>query len=218
MRRGLRVAVIAGVVAAACGGTSSPTSPTPASTYTISATELADMTAEKAMGGASAPVTIIEYSSLTCPHCATFHTAPLPVLKTTYIDSGKVRYVYRDFPVPGASTQAAAYAAAALARCAGSGRYFEALDLLYRAQASWTSAGNPNTAMKQTVAALGMPAEKTEACMASAGIQNEITRVMNEGRTTYGLTGTPTFLVNGQKYTGAPSLAEWDAMLKTLLQ
>jgi len=223
MGSGLRVAVLACLVAAACGGSSSPPSPTPpSSTYAIPAADLADMTAEKMMGNTAASVTIVEYSSLTCPHCVTFHLGTLPALKAAYIDAGKVKYVYRDYPLAGASTQAAAYAAASLARCAGSARYFEALDLLYKSQASWTAVADVPAALKQAVSSMGMPTEKMDACLVSTVIQGEVARQMNEGRTAYGVTGTPTVLVNGQKTTGAtggaPSFEELDGILKTLVK
>lgn len=219
MRPFLPLFLVAAALVSACGGTSSssPTAPTP-SAYTIPAADLTDMLAEKVMGNPAAPVSIIEYSSLTCPHCATFHTATLPQIKSTYIDTGRVKLVYRDFPVPGASTSAAAYAAAGLARCAGSTRYFDAVDALYRSQGTWTAASNPNTSMKQAVASLGMASEKMDACMASADIQNEINRVMADARTTHNVGGTPTFIIGGQKIVGDLGFAAFDAVLKTMVQ
>ncbi len=183
---------------AACGGGSDSKAPAaPSSTFVIA--NIDEMTAEKTMGLAGAPITVIDYSSLTCPHCATFHLATLPQLKRSYIDTGQVKYIYRDFPVPGASTTAAAMAAAALARCAGNDRYFEALDLLYGAQATWTASSNPTPAMKQALAPIGMPSEKMDACLASTALQNAINAQRSQGQSTHGVTGTPTVLVNGQR-------------------
>ena len=87
---------------------------------------------ERVLGQANAPVTIIEYSSLSCPHCAQFHNNVLPKLKKNYIDTGKVKLVYRDFPLGGP-----AYIAAMMARCAKPDRYFQFLDVLFRDQANW---------------------------------------------------------------------------------
>lgn len=210
--------VLALVSTAACGGSSpSPTQPS-APAYVIPASDLSEMLSEKVMGGAGAPVTMIEYSSMTCPHCASFHTATLPAIKASYIDTGKVKLIYRDFPVPGASTSAAAYAAAALARCAGNGRYFEAVDLLYRAQAAWTASSNAANAMKQALAPIGMASEKMDACVASSEIKGEIDRLMAEGRSSYGITGTPTFVVNGQVIEGSRSYAEFEGVFRQFLQ
>lgn len=198
---------------AACGGSSSPAGPTPSS-YVIPAADLADMLAEKVMGNASAPVTMYEYSSLTCPHCSTFHLGTFPQVKAAYIDTGKVKFVYRDFPVPGASTSEVAYAGAAVARCAGSARYFEALDLLYRAQGTWVSTSTPLAALKQAMAPLGLPSEKMDACMSSVEIRNEITRVAADARAAYGVGGTPTVVINGQKVEA--SFTGIDAVLREL--
>jgi protein-disulfide isomerase len=203
-------------LAAGCGGTGSPSAPT--STYVISSTDLADMNSEKVMGSSSATVTIIDYSSITCPHCVSFHLTTLPQLKTTYIDTGKVKLVYRDYPVAGASTQANAYAAAALARCAGAARYFDALDLLYRTMATWTAASDARAAMKQAMGPIGLASDKMDACMTSADIQNQITRVMTEGTSAYAITGTPTFIIGNQKVAGTMTFAELDALLKPLLK
>jgi protein-disulfide isomerase len=199
MRRLLALPILALLaLAAACGGGSELKTPAgPSSSFVI--TNIDEMTSEKTMGLAGAPITIIDYSSLTCPHCATFHLATLPQLKRSYIDTGQVKYVYRDFPVPGASTTAAATAAAALARCAGNARYFEALDLLYGAQATWTGSSNPTAAMKQALAPVGMPSDKMDACLASTALQDAINRQKNEGQSTHGVTGTPTVVVNGQR-------------------
>jgi protein-disulfide isomerase len=207
---------------AGCGGSSSsPASPSVTTTpaYVISSSELSEMLSEKVMGDPAATVSIIEYSSLTCPHCATFHSSTLLQLKSAYLDTGKVKLIYRDFPVPGAATSTApAYAAAALARCAGNSRYFDALDLLYRTQSSWAAAASPTSAMKQAAASLGMASGKMDACIASADIQNEINRVAADARTSYGVGATPTFIVNGQKYVGAPSFVEFEAILRTVVK
>lgn len=220
MRSGLLIVPVVGLTALVllgCGGSSSPAQPS-GSTYVIPAAELSEMLVEKTMGSATASVTLVEYSSLTCPHCTSFHLSALPQVKAAYIDTGKVRLIYRDFPVPGASTLAAAYAAAALARCAGNARYFEAVDLLSRTQAAWTSAASPVSAMKQALAPMGMGPDKMDACVASAQIQAEINRLAGEARATYGVTGTPTFIVGGQKIEGERSFAEFDAILGGLVK
>lgn len=200
----------------ACGGSSTPTQPS-TTRYTLSAAELSDILAEKVLGNATASVSVFEYSSLTCPHCATFHAATLPALKSAYIDTGKVKLVYRDFPVTGAATTAAAYTGAALARCAGTARFFDALDLLYRAQSSWTASGNPTTAMKQALAPLGVASDKLDACAASTEIRNEIDRLVADARGSYGVSATPTVVIDGRKFVGA-SYAEIDAYLKTVVK
>jgi protein-disulfide isomerase len=206
------------LIAGACGGSSSsPTAPTPSSSYVIPAADLADMLSEKVLGNPAATVSIIEYSSFTCPHCATFHASTLPQIKAAYIDTGKVKLIYRDFPVPGASTQAVAVAAAGLARCTGTARFFEAVEALYHTQAAWTGSSNPYSAMKQAVASLGMSSDKMDACMASTEIQNAINREVNEATTSYNVSGTPTFIIGSQKIVGDQGFAAFDAVLKPLV-
>ena len=95
---------------------------------------------EQILGDPDAPVTIIEYASLTCPHCAQFHNEVLPELKERYIAPGKVRLIYRDFPL-----DQVALAAAALAHCDGSDRYFSMLDVLFETQRNWARADDPIT-------------------------------------------------------------------------
>jgi protein-disulfide isomerase len=117
MRPVLPSLLVTVVLLAACGGSSSsPTAPTPGSSYVISSADLSEMLSEKVMGNAAATVSIIEYSSLTCPHCADFHQATLPQIRAAYVDAGRVRFVYRDFPL-----DTTAVSAAMVARCSGEG-------------------------------------------------------------------------------------------------
>jgi len=128
------------VLAWACGTTPSapsappPSSPAPSAGPVTTLPSLQDMLADKVLGSAAAPVAIIEYSSLTCPHCASFHKDTLPQIRTTYIDTNKVRLVYRDYPL-----DQAALSAAMIARCSGE-RYFAAVDLLFATQNAWAGA------------------------------------------------------------------------------
>jgi protein-disulfide isomerase len=198
----LASALIAACVGAlaACGGSKADPAPATPSPQGFVITNIDEMLSDKALGSANAPITVINYSSLTSPQSATFHLDTLPQLRRSYIDTGQVRLIYRDFPVPGASTAATAVAAAALARCAGNAAYFDALDRLFGAQATWMASSTPSAAMKQAVAPLGMPTEKMDACLASAALQEGITRQRDEGQSV-GVTQAPTILVNGQRVT-----------------
>ena len=106
--------------------------------------------ADNVLGRAGAPVTIVEYASFTCPHCAQFHTDILPGLKKAYIDTGKARLVYRDFPL-----DRAAFAASLVARCATGNRYFGIVDLLFREQARWTGARDTMAALRRLATLAG---------------------------------------------------------------
>jgi protein-disulfide isomerase len=158
-----------------------------------------ELLSEKVMGLDAAPITVVAYSSLTCPHCATFHLETLPQLKRSYIDTGQVKYVQRDFPVAGASTAAVAAAGAALARCAGNARYFEGLDLLFAAQESWVRSGDPVAAMKQALAPIGMPQAQMDACLASQALREGIERQRVEGQSAHGVAAVPAVLVNDRR-------------------
>jgi protein-disulfide isomerase len=169
------------------------------------------MLADKAIGSASAPVTIVEYSSLGCSHCGTFHDTVLPQIKAAYLDTGRVRFVYRDFPLDGASLSAAM-----IARCSGA-RYFTVLDLIFRSQGTWTRANDVVAALKQAVVPSGMTAGDVDACIASVALRDGIIAAMDAARSQYAVNATPTFIIGGQKVVGALSFAEFDAILGPLV-
>lgn len=149
---------------------------------------------ERILGDPAAPVTIIEYASLTCPHCAAFHRETLPVLKERYIDTGKARLVFRDFPL-----DRAALAAAALAHCAGDARYFKFLDAMFANQQSWARASDPVAALRQLTRLGGLSDAEAEACLADQGLQDAILQTRLDGEREFGVNSTPTILVNGEK-------------------
>jgi protein-disulfide isomerase len=194
------------VIAGGCGdsGGSSPTTPT----ATTPLPAMSVMLAEKALGSAAAPVTMIDYSSLGCSHCADFHAATLPQLKSAYIDTGRMRFVYRDYPLD----NTAALAASMVARCSGD-NYFAALDALFKAQASWAYSTNYTAAIKAVVSPLGITAADVDACLASTELRNGVVAMRDVGRTTYGIQGTPTFIINGQTVVGAQPYAVFAAII-----
>jgi protein-disulfide isomerase len=212
LRRTALCLLLAGALAAAgCGGdeSGSPTSPT---TPAAPLTNVAELLGERSLGSESAPVTIVQYSSLTCPHCATFHQITWPLIKSTYVETGQVRLVYRDFPL-----DSTAVAGASLARCAGAARFFDALDILYGRQSTWSSAADPRAAMKQALAPLGVPADQMNACLASTELQNGILQIRQDGQTKDGVTAVPTFFVNGRKLVGALPYTSFDEAIKSVL-
>ncbi len=206
-----RLAAVALIGAsAACGGQSAsspsvvgPTAPLPS---------LDVMLADKVMGSPSASVTIIEYSSLTCSHCAAFQTATLPQLRTAYLDTGRARLIYRDFPLDGASMSASM-----IARCSGD-RFFAVIDLLYRAQDTWTRASDVIGALKQTVAPAGMTAGDVDTCLAQTALRDGIAGIYTAGQAQYGIRAVPTFIIDSRKIEGALPFADFDAILKSLIQ
>jgi protein-disulfide isomerase len=150
------------------------------------------------LGKADAPVTIVEYASFTCGHCATFHTGAFPKLKEKYIDTGKVKLIFRPFPTAPAQLSVAA---AMLAHCAGDERYFAMTSALFETQRNWASANAAAELLKLANQA-GITKEKFEACLGdnklAADIQAEAARAFES----FGVEGTPTFFINGVRFDG----------------
>jgi protein-disulfide isomerase len=209
--RALAVGVAVSVAAAACARNT--TGPSAAGTGPAAQLPALDaMLADKVMGNAAAGVTMIEYSSLTCPHCASFHSATLPQIKAAYIDPGKVKLVYRDYPL-----DSTAMSAAMVARCSGD-RYFTVLDLLFQTQASWAGSSNPTSAIKAVVAQAGMTGADVDACLGLSDLRTSLTNMKTVGQQQYGVGGTPTFIIGSQTIAGAYPFATFDAVLKPLTQ
>ncbi|WP_176244947.1 DsbA family protein [Oceanibacterium hippocampi] len=152
---------------------------------------------EMVMGSADAPVEIIEYASLTCPHCQHFHEAILPGLKENFIDTGKVRFIYRDFPL-----DQAALRASMLARCGGERTYFSLLGVLFERQGAWTSAANPMKELAKIGRLAGIGNAQFDACMQNADLENAVLQSRLDGHNKFKVSSTPTIIINGDKYTG----------------
>jgi protein-disulfide isomerase len=189
---------------AACGGASpaapsvTPTTPFPA---------MSVMLAEKVLGSATAPVTMTEYSSLTCSHCGDFQVTTFPLLKSDYIDTGRVKFVARDFPL-----NEPAIAAAMVARCSGD-RYFAVVDALFRAQGAWAPLADSTGGIKKVVAPLGMTSDDVDACLALTELRNGVLAIKQGGSQNYGVSATPTFIINNLTLVGALSYAEFAAAI-----
>lgn len=167
---------------------------------------------ERSLGDADAPVTIIEYSSLTCPHCATFHNDVLPDLKERYIETGKVRMVFRDFPL-----NEPAVDAAVLAHCAGPDRYVGFLDVLFQTQASWSSSGDPRMALKQLGKLGGLDESEMEACFDDQSMVDGVLQSRLDGANEYDIQSTPTFVINGETHAGVMDVDEFAKIIDPLL-
>jgi protein-disulfide isomerase len=167
---------------------------------------------EQILGHPNAPVTIIEYASLTCPHCAQFHTEVLPELKERYIAPGKVRLIYRDFPL-----DQTALAAAVLAHCAGPDRYFSMLDVLFETQSNWARADDAVAALKQLGKLGGLTQQEMTACLADEQLTDGILRERLAGQNEYDIGSTPTFIIDGKAYSGARDAEEFGELIDPLL-
>jgi len=157
---------------------------------------LDDIKAEHSEGAADAPVTFIEYASLTCPHCAAFAHETQPDLKKEYVDTGKVKVVFRDYPL-----DQLALTAAMMARCAPKERYFGLIESIFGTQVTWIRAQDPKAALARLGKLAGMSQETIDACMASKDIYDAVMATRGEGDKQK-VDATPTFFINGKKMSG----------------
>ena len=161
------------------------------------------------LGEPDAPVTIIEYSSLTCPHCAKFHEETLPQVKKNWIEAGKARLVYRHFPLDGLALRAAA-----IANCFEGKRHFSFLDAMFASQSRWTRSEDPLTELAQMARLAGMGQEQFDKCVADEAEIDRILERRADGEATYEVNSTPTLIVNGQKVRGSMSYEDFAKVLE----
>ncbi len=167
----------------------------------------------KVMGKEDAPITIFAFESLTCPHCATFHRETLGQLKKEYIDTGKAKLIYIDFPLDSRAT-----AASMLARCTGKDRFFGMIEILFQNQRKWAGSRDFQAAMLQMSRIGGLTENEFDACMKNEALYNGIRKAQEEAQKTHSISSTPTFVVNGTKIVGAQSFAEFDKIMKPMLR
>ncbi len=171
----------------------------------------AEIISERTLGAADAPVTLIEYASLTCPHCANFAKETLPTIKKEYVETGKVKLIYRDYPLDNLAMRAAI-----MARCAPKERYFGLVETLFASQATWMRAPDPSAALQRVGAIAGLSAENYEACVANKEIFDGVMALRAKGEADK-LTGTPYFMLEGKPMTGEISVAEFRKKLDAAL-
>jgi protein-disulfide isomerase len=165
---------------------------------------------DMAVGAPEAPISMIEYFSLTCQHCRDFHTKTFPHLKTNFIDTGKVRFIARDFPL-----NRPALDAAILAQCAGPKRYFAFIETLFNTFDSWTRSADYIKALGQLGQLGGVSAAQFEDCRGDAALEAKIFATMLDAQETYDVKSTPTFIINGKTHEGGMHI---DSLAKTLDQ
>ena len=166
---------------------------------------------DAALGRPNAPVPVIEYSSLGCSHCAAFHATVLPRLKTNYIDTCKVRWTVRDFPLG-----QLALAGAVVARCAGPQGYLALLDALFHTQESWMTNADPIGALEKVARQAGLDKKRFDACLDDRKlVDGLVTRAREVEKT---VSGTPTFLINGERVVGMMPYEDFAAVLERHLK
>jgi protein-disulfide isomerase len=166
-----------------------------------------------AMGSADAPVSIIEYASMTCTHCAAFHETTWPALKAKYVDTGKVKFILREFPLDPLAT-----AAFMVARCAGPDRRNAVVDLLYTEQKDWAFVDKPLEALAGLAKQAGVSQAAFETCLKDQKLYDEVKKTRDRASETFKVNATPTFFVNGREMTGELPIAEFDKVLEPLLK
>lgn len=181
---------------------------------------------DRVLGAADAPITLIEYASLTCPHCADFHikdeaaeksgekkhTGVLKEIKKTWIADGKVRLVYRHFPLDGLALRAAA-----VANCIEGDRYFAFLDILFENQRQWAANPDPLKVLGQYAKLAGLSQERFDACANDQAEMDKILTRAQEGRAAYNVNSTPTVIVNDKKFEGERSFERLEAAFRKIV-
>lgn len=209
------VVAVAAIAAGVYFGTR-PSSPAPAPQAVAQAADkeslLKIQPSDHVLGDPNAPITLIEYASLTCPHCAHFSVAVLPELKKKWIDTGKVKLIYRDFPL-----DQTALKAAQLAECAGKDKYFGVIDMTFETQPKWATASDPIAELSKSLRIAGMGDAEVKACLANDAVANAVVADYRGGET-LGVNSTPTLFINGQEFKGARSVEELDATFSKLLK
>lgn len=205
LRRPALVGALSFAIAACGGANSSDSNETTAESETSNSSSSAEVKAgtgalsDMAIGSAEAPVTVIEYASVTCPHCATFHANVFPEIKEKYVDTGKVRFIFREFPTAPANLS---IAGSMLARCAsdkgGTDAYFLVLDALFKTQRTWIGSSAPRAELLKIASQANMSEEEFDACVKRQELLDFLNENINEGSEKYNISSTPSFVVNGE--------------------
>jgi protein-disulfide isomerase len=162
-------------------------------------------------GSASAPVTVVEYASMTCTHCAAFHDTTWPELKSKYVDSGRVKFILREFPLDPLAT-----AAFMLGRCAGPEKRNLLIDQLFTQQKTWAFVDKPIEPLLAVVKSVGFTQTDFETCLKNEDLYEQVSQSRERAAEAFNIDSTPTFFVNGRKLTGELSIVDFDKVIEPL--
>ena len=168
---------------------------------------------ENVLGDAKAPITIVEYASMTCPHCADFHKRIFGDLKAKYIDTGKVRFVFREYPLDNLAA-----AVSELARCTGPMRYFAFVSTMYEHQAEWHTGDNDLPKLQEMAKQAGFTDESFKKCVGDQTLLTGITDVRTRANDKFGVDSTPTFFINGVKLKGSHEMKDFDDVITPMMK
>jgi protein-disulfide isomerase len=203
-------ALIASALFGAFPAVAAPAAP-PAANPSASSNALALKPTDRVLGKPDAPITIIEYGSLSCPHCAHFATTVLPQLQKQWIDTGKAKLVFRDFPL-----DQMALRAEMVARCAPADRYYGLIDLMFANQEKWVLAKDWRAALGRLARIAGIGKKEYDACLANKEVEDAVAQSRLTASQQLGVDATPTFFINGKKFEGEPTVAGFNQVLSTL--
>ena len=220
-RRNVLMAAAAVVVVAAGGGYYYWSRPSPAAApqspaggVDVSSADLLTPgpLGDEIQGAANAPVTLIEYASMTCPHCAHFHETTYPEMKKKYIDTGKIRFIFREFPL-----DTLAMAGSMLARCAGKEKFFPLIETLFAQQKEWVTQ-KPMQPLLAIARQAGFTQQSFEECLANQQVQNGIEEGRQRAVQRLNVQSTPTFFINGKLFRGTLTMQELDKEMAPYLK
>ena len=199
-----------GIGAATASGIGALSMPSLANAQDLSDLKEPGPLGEHIVGNLEAPVTVIEYASMTCPHCRTWHKQVYPVIKAKYIDTGIAKLYFREFPF-----DPAAAAAFMLAQCSGEDKYFTMIDVLFEKQATWKS-GNVVQELFNIAKLAGFTQESFNDCLKNQELLDNVLSIQKKAAEDYGVDATPTFFINGTKYSGSMSAQDMGEIIESL--
>jgi protein-disulfide isomerase len=165
------------------------------------------------LGNEKAPITVVEYASMTCSHCARFNNEVFPSFKKKYIDTGKVRYILREFPL-----DPLAASAFALARCQSADKYYPTLELFFAEQKDWAFVDDPSKAIFAMAQKIGFTQQSFDACLTDTKLSQAIDDIRLKAKEKFSVKGVPAFFINGEKMQGEKTLDNFDKVLEPLLK
>jgi protein-disulfide isomerase len=168
---------------------------------------------DRVLGKPDAPITIIEYASMTCPHCAHFAKEVLPKIKEKWIDTGKANLILRDFPL-----DEPALRASMVARCAPPARFYPLVETLFETQDKWVVGKDWRTALGRIALLAGISQKEFTTCLADKKMEDQVAQSRLTASTQLGVASTPTFFVNGKKFDGVPTFEAFDQLLSGLAE
>ncbi|MDV7340013.1 DsbA family protein [Terasakiella sp. A23] len=167
---------------------------------------------ERVLGDPNAPVTMIEYASMTCPHCASFHIETLPQIKKDFIDTGKVKMIFRDFPFDRVGATAAL-----ISRCVAPERYNGFVDLLMKQQSKWARSVTPLADITRLAKLAGLSQEKVDSCLENTKLLDKIISVRKEAMDNYKIQSTPSFVINDEVVVGGGDYEKFKNIIESKL-